>query len=76
MTDLNTFREWVQAKPRRSVTIELGSPADNMTVEIKAYDYNTQTLQKVSSVEEIDLETMARENELKQLEALKAKYES
>lgn len=73
--DLNQFIEWQKEKPRRSITINIDNEFMSTTQRIRvwAYDYDLQTGQNVSCVEEIDLERKRAEDDKQKLDELLAK---
>lgn len=65
--DLNKFKDWVKDSETRSVKIELS----NLGSTIFVYDRAIKEGQLVNSVDEIDLETKAKEEKIKEFERLK-----
>lgn len=65
--DLNKFKDWVKDSETRSVKIELS----NRGSAIFVYDRAIKEGQLVNSVDEIDLETKAKEEKIKEFEKLK-----
>lgn len=65
--DLNKFKDWVKDSETRSVKIELS----NRGSAIFVYDRAIKEGQLVNSVDEIDLETKAKEEKIKEFERLK-----
>jgi len=74
--DYKAFEDWVKAKPRRHCAIDIGSPSDNQYVRVWVYDYDLMVGQHVTSVEEIDLESVRKkelEAKIAELQKLTAK---
>ena len=65
--DLNKFKDWVKDSETRSVKIELSNRGSTIFV----YDREIREGQLVNSVDEIDLETKAKEEKIKEFEKLK-----
>lgn len=65
--DLNKFKDWVKDSETRSVKIELSNKGSTIFV----YDRAIKEGQLVNSVDEIDLETKAKEEKIKEFEKLK-----
>ena len=74
--DLQQFYYWQQAEPRRSVQIELGDPSDDSRVKVWVYSWQLLVGQHVKDVSEIDLEAVKDEQDKREYEKLKRKFEA
>jgi hypothetical protein len=72
MVDIKAFRKWQQTG-MRTVSITLGQAGDKEYIRIWAYDYGLMIGQHVESVDEIDLDKVAKkelEEKINQLQKL------
>lgn len=76
MEDLASLKEWVKnGQGTRTVEIKIGNFNDFSFIHIWAYDYTLQEGQIIKSADEINLEKIKQEDEMKLYEKLKLKYE-
>lgn len=73
--DFERLMEWQKAKVGRTFDIKVGEPSYHSSFKVWVYDYNMQTGQHIDSVDEINLAAVKEEEERKQLEYLKQKFE-